>query len=275
MRLFARIRAWAAVAALAVVSTPAQGGYVFRFDDVAPKIAVSYTLDGVGSGNTYAGRMNWSQPAPTADDVPWLGQQFWTFCIEVGQHVSYGATYSDYLGLNLENAPAPGAGAGGPGGAAGPMQAAKADAIRRLFGYTTGTLGINVSSPGLDKIDAAALQIAIWEIVFEDALNTAWNATDGEFRITSNSADSDAAEARANLWLTHLRTNTVAPTTFNVIALSSPTAQDQLVVINPGWTPGGGGTVSPVPAPPAVVLGLAGVLPLVTAGWARRRLAGA
>jgi hypothetical protein len=214
--------------------------------------------------------MNWSQPAPTGDDVPWVGGQFWTFCVEVRQHVGYGTTYTDYLGRNLEDAPVPGVGAGGTGGTAGSMQLVKADAIRELLGYTTGTLGVDVASSTLDKIDAAALQIAIWEIVFEDAPNTAWNTADGEFRITSNSADSDAAEARANGWLTHIRTNTVAPTTLNVIAITSSTAQDQLVVIKPGYVPGGDGSVVAVPAPPGVVLGLAGVVPLVGGGWLRR-----
>jgi hypothetical protein len=158
------------------------------------------------------------------------GASFMTYCIDVYQTASIGTIYTDY-------APK-----------AGSLQftGTQATDLGRLFT----SYGSLVDT----KIESAAMQLAVWEIV--DETRGFYDVNNGRFSAILD-RNSDAAVATlANSWLSNLGTNNV----YNVSALSSATHQDFLVL-------------APVPEPSTYALMLAG---LMGVGFvARRRKNGA
>jgi hypothetical protein len=157
----------------------------------------------------------------------------WGFCIEM--QLSSPGTYRDYSIKNLQDAPI----TAGPSYI--PMGDTKADYIRELWADHFDDVVSNTT--------AAAFQLAIWEIVYEQNTNedgeVVWNvnstlgADATGFRVTAGSTD---ARNLANTWLWGL--DGTGPMVNNLYAYSAPNYQDY---------------VFQVPVPAAILLGILGL----------------
>lgn len=250
MRSPVKYALWTGIIAVFLAPGVASASYVnAKLTSVSPGVNMtiyeSTTYNG-GVGTT-AGSFNWTQ-----NDNGYLQSSFKTFCIEIGQHVGVGNTYSYQLDNQIQNFPSSGSGAGTGAGTSGAMGAVKADLLRELFGRYYDSLGpSNVSN--------AAFQLAVWEITHDgySALNPGQYYSGnvigtGDFRMTTTNGDAGAAASLANTWLATL--NGQGPKNGSLVVLTSPTAQDQITV---------------APAPPAIGLAVVGVVSLF--GWRRAR----
>lgn len=232
--------------------------------------------------NYYPGVVNWTvkkgpSGEPNAAWVPAVGKAFKTFCIELTQDINPGKTYTYNL-VNLKDAPKPGTSqSGGSGG----MGQNKANAIGALWAANYSStvpppLGSTAKSKAAANSNAAAFQLAIWKIEYDwgnSSFNFSGNGTNdfnhGNFRASAISSDSNSstAIATADAWLKNLGWNVNGRRTeTGLIALSSPSAQDQVMAL-PHPTVSFG---SPVPVPPTFYLAAIGGLALLLC---RRRLA--
>lgn len=218
-----------AIILTAILPQLGDAGFVtMRFNNVSPSQGVRIQLNGSGGFNTPAGSFNWT--AKTASSAPAdeafyntydVGDSVITFCVELDQHVSPNNDYTYQL-VSLESVPSPGTVAGGG------MNAIKANYVRELFGrfYKDGTKG-NIFT----NSEAAAFQLAIWEIVTEDLSNSK-DLGSGVVQGSGN----DAAILLANTWLSELSGDV---TKFydkfknqEIFGLTSASGQDQIVLIN-------------------------------------------
>lgn len=172
------------------------------------------------------------------------GQAFLSYCIELLQTFRFNADYT-YTVAPVASAPnthtatstnpPPGMGA-----------AKAADLSRLLGGFFAGSFATTVKS--------AAMQLAIWEIVYETPGGTYNVASDG-FRVSGNlNVNQYAAVSQANTWLAALSSQPMLP----LEALTHRHRQDFITV---------------VPLPPAALL--LGTALLGIWGVARRRPAAA
>lgn len=117
---------------------------------------------------------------------------------------------------------------------------------------------VNPGTPG-DLTAAAAMQLAVWEIVFQRSgpLNVTNDGGTGGFRVSGGNVST--AAGIANNWLWNLNAN--GPKA-NLLALTSGSVQDFTYMI--------GVQTEPVPAPGAILLGMLGFSMI---GWIKRRFA--
>jgi hypothetical protein len=224
------------------------------------------------TGAGYAGLINWNNASGTDTTGNLLASMpgsfaangtFSTYCIDITQDIGIGGTYP-FTGLttNLTDTPviAPAAGYSG-------MGSATAQAIDNLYfdEYNIVTAGgsaiqydANASHTDSNSNDqSAAFQIAIWDIIY------GINATPGTIDVTSNSnrfwvdngynsfASFGMVAGMADRFAEQALTGPKQTFGSTILALTTPTAQDQLVVGLP--LPAGGPTV---PTPTAAVAGL-------------------
>jgi hypothetical protein len=182
----------------------------------------------------FAGLYSWEK---TGGGGPFtVGTTFQTVCIELTENFSTGTTYTVNV-VDPLNAP-------NPGLPVGQMTPAKAALLSELHGRFLGLIDT-------DK-EAAAFQVAVWEIVYDTGLNL--NANQGQVYIDNAShLTAGTYGALAQSWLNQLDGTGPQP---DLLALSKTGFQDQIIV-------------DPVPAPPALVLAGIGFLGLL--GWRSRR----
>ena len=199
--------------------------------------------------NAYVGRYNSTFGEPTwAANSPYqgatLGDHF--FCIEA--QVFVGNNYKTYEIFDLANVPKP----AGPDGL--PMAEDKANLIRELWGRFFDQTETNIG--------AAAFQLAIWEIVYEDYVadvedrNSNWNLRSGNFRTDSATNDANAAVTQALTWLRLLDGD--GPRA-HLLGLSNLNNQDFVIQVHP------------IPEPASLAIWSLIGLSFVGAGMRRRR----
>jgi hypothetical protein len=205
-------RAVLSAAVLATASTPALAGTVTAtFNSASPSLALSFVSPvGIASGQT--GVYNWTRTG--GDHVGTPTGNFSTFCIELNQHISFGGSYT-YTVMKLEDAPNPGLPEPGVNG----MGAVKAANLKKLWAAYRDSIGT-------DAVKAAAFQVAVWEVVYED-IGT-YDTSAGDFYINTVSSTANSVRTQANTWLNFLSSLTMQA---NLAALSSESYQDQLVVV--------------------------------------------
>ena len=192
------------------------------------------------SGNTTAGRFNWTVTSgETINGVTFnAGDHFTTFCTELTQFISTGDEFT-YSSVAVSSMPT-------VGQLGAPMGSFRAGLIQELFNdhYATAVNGT--------LTEAAAFQVAVWEIVYEDRLDDAESglttiaiAADAGANTFVISSNYDAVQ-QANLWLDMLTGNYSEDS--SLIGFGSESAQDQLLLV-------------PLPAPLWLAgVGLAGVV---------------
>jgi hypothetical protein len=184
-----------------------------------------------GSINTWAGRFEWHN-ATTGDDIV-------SYCIELTQFTPQG--FGEYTETSLGSI----------------LTTARAEALAELF-EDHGAQSLAFSSPGdeTDLTEAAAMQMAVWEIVSETAEGT-WNVLAGSTSFQSRSGTNSqlfgAALSLAQNWLNALD-GTFDPASLDrIVAITSDGNQDQIIM---------------VPLPPPLAFASLGILGVIAA---RRR----
>jgi hypothetical protein len=198
-------RVIAATSGCLLLSAGASASFInAKFEGVSPGQGVSFSTNGGGSFmNTTAGVFNWTQTGGDYD-MPGPTSSFMTFCIEVTQYISPGSSYT-YNIVPIETAPN-----------TAPMGVATAGMLSELFGryYTT----------GFSATQAAAMQVAIWEIVNDADLSV----TSGSFRIGTSAGFVTTAQGMLDSLDGTGPTRTLA-------AISNGSSQDQVFVVpSPG-----------------------------------------
>jgi hypothetical protein len=208
-------------------------------NSVAPSGTLHYSLDGGSTfQQTLAGKINWSRTGGTHVGAP--AGDFVTFCIELTEHVSLGGSYAFDV-VDLASAPDPGGWGVGLG-----MGTAKADLLRELWGRHYASVA--------DSTTAAAFQVAVWEIVYDDGLALGG----GSFQVKFPDGPVPAYLSTAQSWLGSLDGSGPAASLY---ALSRAGVQDQVF------------EVAHVPLPLAAWSGL-GLLGLVAVRRYRGRRGG-
>jgi hypothetical protein len=180
-----------------------------------------------------------------------VGSSFEAYCVEIGQtiQVPKNHTYADVVPLGFSTTDT--------GGATGPIffDATRTLAMENLYG--------TFASSVTDKTEAAAFQLAVWEIAFDDDLNLA--ASGGDMYVTATQyASNIAAVDLAADWLLQVKTGQdifgqpISLTRQSLYLLTDPDRQD---LIAPG------GFYPPVPEPASMLALAAGIGALA----ARRR----
>lgn len=177
------------------------------FNGVGPGSNGHYSFNGGAdwSNTGAAGHFNWTR---TGGDYAGAQGNFMSFCTELTEHISNGGNYC-YTVAALEFAPSSGGG----------MGSAKADLIRELFGrYYTPAFGAPLTGT-----QATAMQLAIWEIVYEDD-SFALGLGTGLVRLTN---DNIAAMTVADAYLASL--DGTGPLNNTIVVMSGAGIQDQII----------------------------------------------
>ncbi|CAM3176384.1 hypothetical protein SPAN111604_08440 [Sphingomonas antarctica] len=150
--------------------------------------------------------------------------------------------------------------------------------LRQMLTFIGTTTGIVAGDSGQQKnIDAAAMQLGIWEILYEGG-NSNYNVTSGNFRSSFagyvSQADFSAAQTLANSWLGNTTSGLwTAPAGKTLGYLTNPNLQSQVYLrdLEQGEKGlGGGPGAVPEPASWALMISGFGLV-----GWtSRRRRAG-
>jgi len=218
------VAALVAVAGMAVAGSANADTVTATFNGVTPGLSVAVNYDGALGGSAFnqvtsAGRFNWTttgtNPAPpltVGSQVFNVGTQFITFCIELNQSIASGGS-ATFTVSALTSAP----------GVGPTITGATATSIRELWEdhYYQHVIN-NSNSAGLAQ-NAAAFQVAIWELIYDQG--GAKNVAAGHITFTSS-----PAVVQAQSWLAALD-GTVTVNT-NVIALTSQSSQDQSFIIS-------------------------------------------
>ncbi len=196
------------VLGMVAVAGAAQAGVICAtFNGVGPGSNGQYSFNGGADWNNTgaAGHFNWTR---TGGDYAGAQGNFMSFCTELTEQIANGSNYC-YTVTALESAPSSGGG----------MGSAKADLIRELFGrYYTPAFGAV-----LPATQATALQLAIWEIVYEDD-SFSLGLGSGLVRLTN---DNGAAVTLANTYLASL--DGTGPLNTTIVVMSGAGIQDQII----------------------------------------------
>lgn len=178
------------------------------FNNVNPGSGGSFSIDGGANwGNTgTAGHFNWTR---TGGDYAGAQGEFTAFCCELTEHIGGGGSYT-YNVVSLDQ------GTDSIGG----MGLAKADLIGELFGrYYSPSFGSVLSA---DR--ATAMQLSIWEIVYENSATGPRSVSTGNALFTNDNAN---AVALADLYLASLDGS--GPRATDLAVMSAGGVQDQII----------------------------------------------
>lgn len=231
----------AAVGGLALTGLARADSVTVTLDNVSPSRIVGITYNNQSLGSAYAGALNWHGQAANGHD---LNGSFSTYCIDLTQDVYLGSTYT-YGVVDPSLAPNPLPPTESPGSTG--LGATSLQRIENLY-------ALQYDGIGSDNDRGAAFQIAIWEMLFDTGATH--DVTAGQFAVTGASAN---VVTLANQFVSDALTPDALSFHYELLALTSPTAQDQLFV--GAAIPQGGPPLTPVPTPAAAL----GAMPLLGA----------
>lgn len=176
-----------------------------------------------------------------------------TFCVQIGVHVNTDTTatttYEAITPVGYSNQAGSPYDTTGPGfDPTGSLSSDELTALERLWANAYGLIDTNIES--------AAFQLAIWELVYDNAASGAYDLTTGLFQILPSTAAAANAVALANSWLNDAINAPTWTATQSLVILHNDEYQDLLAPTS-------------VPEPMTMLLlgmGLAGV------GMIRRRM---
>lgn len=162
------------------------------------------------SGSTSAGLFTFTQDLGFGgpDLLPGNDAQFVSFCIDLEDTIGIPSTHIWDV-VALKDAPDP---------KAGPMGSSKALDLAKLFGSNLPNGNLLNSAKLLDDTGKAAMQLAVWEIVFESAMPYSTATGNALFRTDGDFTSDTAVEIRANQYLTNLS----GPAMKGLVGLTSP-----------------------------------------------------
>jgi hypothetical protein len=231
---------------LALTAAPARAGFTARWVDANPDLTLTVLYNNQPYQNVLVGRYLWDRTGgDPIDFVGSNGTRFWTYCTELTQEIRNPVAFNV---VQVEQAPNP--------GILGGMGSVKADMLRQYFALHY--------SDSFTHAQAAAFQLGIWEIVFDNSGSL--DVTSGNFQLsTSNTTVRDLANGYLTGITGSLSGLTASQMTIanQLVALSSPDDQDQLTLHRDH--------VRPVPAPPGPVLAATGLVPALALRRLRRR----
>lgn len=209
--------------------------------DVTFKASGSDVSTSTGKVMLQVGAVTSPGPAGTLQNMGFLANQSWNvFCIDLKN----GAAATTFNLVTLDKAPTPPA-----YGQVGPMGAAKASAIAKMWSASIGNALNTV-------FNTQAFQLAIWEIVNETG--AAYDITTGSFYMNGGTANSNAMKSKVAEYLSWATVSNAAEA--NLWAFQSG---------DPNWKQDFVGGKVPSPAAVIQLLGLGGMLGMV--GLLRRR----
>lgn len=142
------------------------------------------------------------------------GQRFLGYCVDIynwaGQGEAATITTTDFL---------PNAGR--------PVNVDAGAGEKVAFLYAHNQLG-----QSLDAVHSAALQVAIWEVLYDTAPAATYDVTSGQFQLTSTFGDDAAVRDGAKLYLDDLNTGNWQPTT-GILFLSTDGQHQSFVTMVP------------------------------------------
>ncbi len=199
-------RIGAAVGGLAMLSAAASASMIeAQFINNSPSRPVMLSIDGgLNYAEHGAGRLNWLR---IGGDYGGVGASFTTFCAELAENVAPSHVY-------VFDVVAP---AGIPNTIAGGMGGAKAALLAELYGRFYDSIDFGVTN------NAAAYQIAVWEIIYDDGLSLAGD----ELRVQNNGHYFTIAQN----WLNALDGT---GSTMDLDGFTALGVQDQIVIPEPG-----------------------------------------
>ncbi len=212
-----------------------------KFTGAGPLTSVKVTDTSLGLSNkgVNAGELRYKVLAGSTAPGFSIGQQLSTFCMDLTQSAGTGVLTL----VALHAGPVPGPAMGHD----------RASLLKTLYS-TSFALALTSGA------NAAAFQVAVWEIVNESNLDASQgtrglagiDASSGEFRVTNQAATRTLANSFLDSAFTAFKDGIAG---FNLMAGVSPTRQDQIFIVS-------------VPTPTAASLGLLGLAGL---GARRRR----
>jgi hypothetical protein len=138
-----------------------------------------------------------------------------SYCIELAQNFSFGTLYSNYSMVPVSAA---------PNTILGGMGAAKAEALARMLG--DGRFADSFTS----TTKSVAMQLAIWEVVYETVGN-AYNLATGGFKLTSSESNAIKNQAATYLGFTSTGNMAMVAALSSVVGSTSTGAQDFITVV--------------------------------------------
>lgn len=197
---------------------------VAKFNNVQNAITIQYNLNsGNPTTNTSAGFFNFTRLAdPNGGSYPLdplpLTATILAFCIEIGETITPGATHT-WTVDTLEN--------GRTQNPPGPLGAPRADALRQLFSLAFAPLG--VLNGGVSNVVAAAVQVAVWEIAYEnlnlvDPYDFNFDLSAGKARFASSA--NGAVITTAQGWLNTINTGNYTERAIEMYTMNKSGVQD-------------------------------------------------
>ncbi len=189
------------------------------FKTVNPSSTVSISTNGgLNWSSPTAGAMNWVRTGGSYAGLGGAytsGTEFVSFCVELTQYVNYNGSYT-YTVVEVGGVPSPGGSGVGNG-----MGTSKADQLRELWTIARDQVQ--------DSLTAAAFQLAIWEVVYDDDTSLSTGSFQAKKRNTG-----DLIPATAQNWLSQIDgTHELA----NIFGMRNSGTQDQVFFQPPPPSP--------------------------------------
>ncbi len=182
------------------------------------------------NGNVFAGQLKHTISGGVGDDAEYNGNHV-TFCTDLSQRVTSTPRVYEIVGLDdMPNST--------------PMGDSKADAIRKMYDFASGTQLLSTASTDL----GAAFQLAVWEIITDynpSIFGGNLSVTSGSFRATKTDGGSLWSGVQSHLAALLGAATTEGNGSSFVAGIRNSGYQDQIV---------------PIPAPGSVALAGLGVL---------------
>ena len=239
---------------------------------IASADQISLRLDEMGAYGIYSIAMDGRLDSGSSAEVNYIdnittGERLWTnqygdevvtYCIQIYENVTFGEEYTFDMHQDLtevpESPPYP-----------GPMNEAQAGLVNDLYArFIDTTSGYLMDGTALtDQFDyetaASAFQLVVWEIINENIGDVTINDAASQLSLELGAFRADLANSNdtseaASLIMSALGENRWLNTNGNVIGLTNPARQDQLMVV-------------PLPMP-----GILAGIGLVGAAFLRRKL---
>ncbi len=169
---------------------------------------------------------------------------FFSFCLEVNQNIHPGNAPSkhEFLAQELDQVvPWQDTSDTRSGTRIDPIGSAAATALQKLWGYKMPSLLAQIDDGNIstdDRINIAAMQLAIWEIVSEPVPGTDFDLSNDKLQASTTATNDQQALNNQNLVISRAKTFYDGSIGFSgslphLIALTNPCDQDQLVALVP------------------------------------------